>query len=205
MFARVMRQLVFGTRAARNAVLDARYGKPVIGSELTRFEADGATDMVNSDWGALGKVFGGRIRPDDVLVDLGCGRGRVLNYWLSSHPDNRIVGVEIDPGLAGRTAARLQRWPQVEIIYGSAVDKVPTDASVLFLFNPFERWVLEALIERLEGDEYRDDLRLFYYNPKFVDVFDGRPGWSVESVDLGGGRWAPYSKLAIIERSGPAS
>ena len=53
----------------------------------------------SAHYGYLGKLFSNEnvpIRPDDVLVDVGSGKGRVLNFWLQKGLRNRIVGIEID-------------------------------------------------------------------------------------------------------------
>ena len=88
MFSRLLRKI-------RNAALDFRFGAFVGGKiEESAFSAEGANAPGNSDYEVLAQVFDGRISLNDVLVDIGCGRGRVLNYWLSLGLGNRIYGLE---------------------------------------------------------------------------------------------------------------
>jgi len=74
-----------GREAIRNIVIDWKYGGYCGGRTLTRFPETGAHTTVSTDYYELEKVFGHQgvsVRSNDVLVDLGCGKGRILNYWL---------------------------------------------------------------------------------------------------------------------------
>ncbi|MDO5371691.1 precorrin-6y C5,15-methyltransferase (decarboxylating) subunit CbiE, partial [Paracoccus sp. (in: a-proteobacteria)] len=66
-------------------------------------------------------------RPGELLWDLGAGSGSVGIEWLLSHPRNRALGVERDPGRAARarTNARSLGVPQFEIREGSALELMP--------------------------------------------------------------------------------
>jgi len=48
-----------------------------------------------------------RFGPADVIVDVGCGKGRSLNWLIDHFPANAIYGIELDPELcaANRQAA----------------------------------------------------------------------------------------------------
>jgi precorrin-6B methylase 2 len=176
MFSRLLRKI-------RNAALDFRFGAFVGGKiEESEFSAEGANAPGNSDYEVLAQVFDCRISPDDVLVDVGCGRGRVLNYWLSLGLRNRIYGLEIDHDIALKAARRLRRWPNVSILCGDATRLVPQDASVLYLFNPFQ----EPVIKRFEeAVRHLPRLRLIvYYSPVHAEVFQSISNWSVEFVPV---------------------
>ena len=77
-------------RLARNAAIDTRFGWP-LGAVYLRKESQ------NSDYRLLEETFHNRIRDGEVLVDVGCGAGRVLNHWLRDSPNARIYGLESDP------------------------------------------------------------------------------------------------------------
>ena len=49
------------------------------------------------------------VGPNDTIVDVGCGKGRSLNWLIDRFPGNPIVGIELDPELCTQTARRLQR------------------------------------------------------------------------------------------------
>jgi len=139
----------------------------------------------------------------DVLVDIGAGRGRVLNYWLRAFPHNQIIGLEADATLARAVARRLRkRAPRCSVIHGIAPEDVPLTGSVYFMYNPFAADILEAVVDRLITHVPEDvDLRILYYNPKHLAAVDTHPRLTIDVTELGGGRIAPYDELAVLRRT----
>ena len=194
-----LRALVYLPRALRNAVIDLRWGAPLASGWLRPGRASVAHQ--NSDHVALRRIFRHRVRAGDVLVDIGCGRGRVLNHWLSYHPHHRMVGVEMDVELADRTARRLRGQPQCSVIAGDAIELLPTDGTLFFMYNPFGVSEVDALRARLEAlPAGNPAVRVLYHHPKHLEVFKGSHRWQIERLSLGGGRIAPYDELAVIDR-----
>jgi hypothetical protein len=170
-----------GMRLARNLLTDFRYGRFLGGIEETRFRSQGAHATVNSDYQVLHQLFRGRIRDNDVLVDVGCGRGRVLNYWLSIGLSNRIIGLELDPNIAAQTGARLARYRNVQVIAGDALLNLPADGTLFYMYNPFAESLVRLFAERcaeLYGEE--PSVRFFYANPEFGRVFAQNPRWRID-------------------------
>ena len=125
-----------------------------------------------------------KVVPSDVFVDVGCGKGRVINYWLMNGYKNRIVGVELDPEIAELSRHRLRRFPNVEIIAGDINENIPDYASIFWLFNPFNEQIMMIFKRRLEERFLqRGNVKLLYYNCHQVRVFCDDPNWAV--TDLG--------------------
>jgi SAM-dependent methyltransferase len=125
-------------KAARNAVRDLRYGKPLGGTIRTKYAHLGANDVGNADYEDLALLFADvPVGPDDVIVDVGCGKGRSLNWFLERYPANRIVGIELDPDICADTAKRLRKHERVTVVCGDATAMLPDDGTVFYLFNPF--------------------------------------------------------------------
>jgi SAM-dependent methyltransferase len=171
-----------GIRLLRNAHLDLRYARRFLGGvHKTAFADVGVEDTANTDYAALPPMFEGKIRPDDVLVDVGCGKGRVMIWWLSQGYDNSIVGLELDPSVAADTRRRLQRYPNVRVIAGDAIANLPPEGTVFYLFNPFKAPLVSRFKDQLSRVVKRPaDLRIFYYNCVHLDVFLGDRAWTVE-------------------------
>ncbi len=133
----------------------------------------------------LPKLFNERngtaIKSSDVLVDVGCGRGRVINWWLSLGLGNKIVGIEMEDRFAAEAAARLAPYPNVRIIQGNALEHIPPDGTIFYLFNPFGREVLAAYKDRLI-DVFGAglDVTIVYHFACHADVFENDPRWVVE-------------------------
>jgi SAM-dependent methyltransferase len=114
------------------------------------------------------------IQPHDVFVDYGAGLGRTLAL-AAEYPFARIVGVEIAPALAAAARANLSRAlpaarrATVEVWEGDAAHyRLPADATVLYVYNPFHgavlRRVLAEIGRSLEAAPRR--LRVVFNNPR---------------------------------------
>jgi SAM-dependent methyltransferase len=175
----------FGTELVRNYVIDRRYGGSCAGSAPTAFGELGAYGTSSVDYWQLYRIFspenGLRITPEDVLVDVGCGKGRVLNHWLELGLGNRIVGIELDERFATFAARRLAGHSNVEVICGDALEMLPADGTVFFLFNPFGPEALARFAERIADTSVaRERLVVIYYFAMHVHVFERDPRFVVE-------------------------
>ncbi len=184
------------TWALRTVWLDLRLGGYAGGRRPSRFHHLQSTDVQSMGYRGIDDAMGGvDLSDQDVLTDIGCGRGRVLNYWLSRERPNRIVGVELDPDVAARTAHRLRRFPQVQIVTGDAVALTPADATVCFLFNPFGGSVVRRWHDAVLARSTRDRLTVVYVHPLHLDVFRASKRWDIR-VKPGVG----FGQVAIADR-----
>jgi hypothetical protein len=178
-----------GARTLQNLVTDVRFGGWAGGIVASPFAAQGASRVQSTDYAALARLHARndiRIGQADVLVDVGCGRGRVINWWLSRGLRNGMVGLELVPAVAGATAARLRPYLNVEIRCGDAVELLPPEGTFFYLYNPFDAQVMrrfaDALLARAERPA---DVRVLYFNCRHVDVFRADPRWRVQLLDSG--------------------
>jgi SAM-dependent methyltransferase len=124
------------------------------------------------------------VRPADVLVDVGCGKGRATNWFLSRYPKNRIIGIELDPEVCARTRRRLKRYRNVSIICDEVTAAIPANGTVFYLFNPFDDVVMRRFRDALVSARSAAPIgtTVVYYNSKFLDVFSEDPRFSVAAV-----------------------
>jgi hypothetical protein len=186
------RRLIFvktklGLEPIRNYLFDRRYGDWCGGTFRSSFDSLGMYGTSSADYSMLPKLFNERngtvIRREDVLVDVGCGRGRVINWWLSLGLGNKIVGIELEQRWAKEAEARLARFPNVTIVHGSVLDCLPPDGTVFYLFNPFGAEVMEEFKERLlEVLGPRAAFILVYYFSMHQRVFEHDRRFTVEPV-----------------------
>lgn len=111
---------------------------------------------------------------NDVFVDIGSGKGRVLVQAARHYRFKRVIGVELSPELSAlarrnieRNRSRL-RCPDVTVEVCDAIEwEVPRDLSVAYLFNPCNGDVFARLLDRLVEAVARRGrpLRLIYVNP----------------------------------------
>jgi hypothetical protein len=176
-----------GINHVRNYVTDMRYGGFAGGGSGSSHEDAGMLGFTAVDYAQLEKVFSRRngleIRPEDVLVDVGTGKGRVINWWLGRGLDNRIFGLELEHDLAELARRRLARWPNVTILQGDALGNLPPDATLIWMFNPFWAEVVARFRERLvEVYGEGSTVRIVYFMPLFVQEFADDPRFVVEPI-----------------------
>jgi SAM-dependent methyltransferase len=172
------------TWVARNMAMDLRFGGCLAGTLESRFRDRGAADVTNSQYSVLPHIFAGRIGPHDVLVDVGCGKGRVINWWLSQGLRNRMVGIELDPEVASAAASRLRRFANVSIVNEDATVWLPDDATLAYMYSPFNAATMARFKEHVAERFAGKDITLLYWNPQFVDAFFDDPRFSTHMVDL---------------------
>jgi SAM-dependent methyltransferase len=180
-------------KIARNFVRDMRYGRPLGGTVRTRYAHLGACDIGNADYDDLAIIFSHvEVTPDDVLVDVGCGKGRSTNWFLSRYPRNTIYAIELDPDFYAATAKRLRRHTRVKMLCGDATALLPAEGTIFYLFNPFNESVMtrfiDALLELKSGEPKPGaaggrPTKVVYYNYKFLDLYRDNPRFEVETVE----------------------
>jgi SAM-dependent methyltransferase len=130
--------------------------------ELEHFHSERVTYQP-SDWRWLRRALpASEVKPGDVFVDFGCGKGRVL-LCAAEYPFARVIGVEISPRLseiARRNVARARERSRlgcqdIEIVTSDVVDFVPPDEMThAYFYYPFvgetRRRVLESITASLE-------------------------------------------------------
>jgi Methyltransferase domain len=184
MLNRVRHPVKEAARLIRNLTIDLRYGGFLGGAITSRHP--GATAVGSTDYGVMPQLFAGRITPTDVLVDFGCGKGRVINWWLDQGYKNKIIGMELVEDVAERTRQRLRRFPNVTIVTGDAIENLPPEGTLFYLANPISSAaILERFKDRLydlSGHERR--ISVIYFAPVLLRVFKGDPHWYTEIFDV---------------------
>ena len=120
------------------------------------------------------------------FVDLGSGKGRAL-LLAARYPFARIIGVEFAEELhraAMANAARLPGETRIELVQGDAAAyALPAGPLVVYLFNPFDRPLMQA-VAQAALQSWRDDRRPFrviYSNPVLAECWT-EAGWSTAAT-----------------------
>jgi SAM-dependent methyltransferase len=187
------RALVRGfNRHVLDRALNVETATPVA---LAQFGLD-ASDRVHYEaggWLDLPRVLHpGEITPEDVFLDLGSGKGRIV-LQATQYRFARVIGVEISEDLtliARRNVASCRlstRCGAVELVHSDALDyTIPDDVSVVYLFNPFRGATFAGVLRRLEEsvDRHPRTLRVIYRNAHHHDDLVGR-GFRLERTSPG--------------------
>lgn len=173
-------------RFIKNQMLDIYYlGVPVCFSEKTKYSTLGAHDIGYTGYRVIKYIFNNSytIVPNDVLVDVGCAKGRILGYWLKHFKDNKIIGIELDEPAAQKAQKLFSKNKNVTVIHGNIIDSDIEDATVFYLFNSFNREVIKQFKQKLLKNYYGvNDITVIYYNCTFIDEFKEDPTWYVEDI-----------------------
>jgi SAM-dependent methyltransferase len=148
--------------------------------------AAGRTFYVGSQAGVVRRALALVRDPQTtVLLDLGCGKGRVLAIG-SEFPFREIVGVELAETLAviaEQNMAIVRRsFPErspIRVVNGDAgAFPLPDAALAIFLFHPFGEATMRRLAARIDEAiaTRAHAVTVIYYNPVYGAVFDSMPG-----------------------------
>jgi predicted RNA methylase len=96
----------------------------------------------------------------DVVVDLGCGEGRVLLYGALATAA-RFVGIEIVASrvLATRQAAA-RLGVDIDLVHGNVLDHDFAHGTVFYMFRPFSVETEQAVIAALSRQAVRRSIRV---------------------------------------------
>ncbi len=134
------------------------------------------------------------ISKKDLLIDFGCGKGRV-DFFFSSNTKCKSIGIEFskilyDRAIKNKESSNLNR---VEFINIDAKDyQIPDDASRFYFFNPFSIDVLKIVLKRI-NESYKKTKReilLFFYYPskQYIELLNEEKGYilkdKISTMDL---------------------
>lgn len=112
----------------------------------------------------------GYIRKGNILLDYGCGKGRV-DFFLSYQTRCKSIGIEYDERIYEK-AAENKKYAvssgRVEIELANAEEfAVPETADCMYFFNPFSVEILRKVMARILESYYAEPRRiqLFFYYP----------------------------------------
>ncbi|MEE0935506.1 MAG: class I SAM-dependent methyltransferase [Methanobrevibacter sp.] len=109
------------------------------------------------------------LKKDDVIVDYGCGKGRIC-FFINSQVGCRIIGIDHSERLLEIARENLESYgngADIDFVNSKAEDYVPDGANCLYFFNPFSSHVFQEVLRRI-GESYgrnpREILIFFYYS-----------------------------------------
>ena len=115
-------------------------------------------------------VESGFFGEDDVLLDYGCGKGRV-GFFLSYRARMRTIGIEYDKriyenALENRKSTISRMKPDF-VLTRAEEYAVPADVNRCYFFNPFSVEILRKVMARIIESWYENprEIFLFFYYP----------------------------------------
>ena len=112
----------------------------------------------------------GLIEKEDVLLDYGCGKGRV-DFFLSYRKLAKTIGIEYDEHIYQSALDNLKhvisRVKPRFVLTRAEEYQVPPDVNRCYFFNPFSAEILHKVMARIMASYYEDprEIFLFFYYP----------------------------------------
>ena len=170
--------------------LDSAKDKKICGVSLVKYvpskfrESMGATGSQSTRYWMLDAILRGEeFTADDSLFDVGCGKGRVLAYLISRKYPCKVTGIELNEEVAQFAKNWTDKYPNAEIINGSAFDVDYNDYTVLFMGRPFELETFEKFIVKLESI-MKHPIKVYSWYDQACHFLDDRKGWKLEKRNL---------------------
>ena len=112
----------------------------------------------------------GLVREGDVVLDYGCGKGRV-DFFLSYRSSINTIGIEYDERIY-RGAVENQKTTALRgktefVLARAETYEVPAEVNRCYFFNPFSVEILHKVLARIIESYYEvpREVRLFFYYP----------------------------------------
>lgn len=107
---------------------------------------------------------------DNVLLDYGCGKGRV-GFYLSNRTRLKAIGIEYDERIyrmAMENKKTASQKTNVELLNVKAEEYEPSEnVDRIYFFNPFSLEILQKVMPKLINSYYASprEMLLFFYYP----------------------------------------
>lgn len=111
----------------------------------------------------------GLIGKENVVLDYGCGKGRV-DFFLAHQTKARTIGIEYDAHIY-RAALENQKSCKAEaefVLSRAEAYEVPAEVDRCYFFNPFSVEILHKVMARILESYYASprEILLFFYYPE---------------------------------------
>jgi hypothetical protein len=128
------------------------------------------------------------LKPDDVLYDIGCGKGRILCV-AARQKMKQVIGVELLDELcqaARKNAGQLRgKQTPITVICNDAAQVDYPDGTVFIFFSPFGRATMSAVLTKLRQSFLSNPrrIRIAYYRAICDDLLELEP-WLERSASF---------------------
>jgi len=112
----------------------------------------------------------GLVRKNDVILDYGCGKGRV-DFFLSYQIRAKTIGIEYDDRIYAAAVDNEKTASSANFVSFLLQDaeeyEVPLEVNIIYFFNPFSIEILQKVMARITSSYYLKPRRmlLFFYYP----------------------------------------
>ena len=111
----------------------------------------------------------GYINEQNILLDYGCGKGRV-SFFLHHKLGCETIGLEYDKSIFRQALENLDQYgntDKIKFLCENAAEYEVKNADCFYFFNPFSVKILHSVIGRILESYYENPrpMRFFFYYP----------------------------------------
>lgn len=160
--------------------MNVKTGMPVFFSHARGINRDAFDFETNAHSTIIKAIRLLRLGPSDVVVVLGCGRGRAACHFARQYI-RKVIGIELEPQLcdvARKNGESLRgRRAEIEILNIDAASADISEGTVFFMFNPFGERTLRMVLKNIEAtrDITSEPITIIYARPLYDYVFNEFP------------------------------
>ena len=115
-----------------------------------------------------------------MLLDVGCGTGRFLAYFLQMGYPGKAVGLELDEDIAERCRNWSRSFRNVTVYSGNVLELGLLSYSIFYLFNPFDDTTLVLFLRKVEA-EATGPVTVCHMSDNGCDsFFEKERGWTLQ-------------------------
>lgn len=121
-----------------------------------------------------------KLNADDVFIDLGCGKGRVI-FLTAKERLKKVIGIELNPEHARAAKANLVNFIKrslgntaIEIVQGDVADFDLKEGTVFYMYNPFDLAIMIKILDKIKQSLVVNPrkIRIVYTNPIYSDFLN---------------------------------
>lgn len=143
-----------------------------------------ATGSESARYWTLEKVFRDvNFSPDDKLIDVGCGKGRVLAFLEKNKFPGQLYGIELNPIVAEYAQSWANKYNNINIFSGDAFGINYDDYTVIMMCRPFLEDMYLTFLDKLEADVTHPITVILYVDNYMAKHVADRSGWSMIKKD----------------------
>ena len=168
---------------------DSRMDKRICGQSLGKYVPSifrddkngiGGTGSQSTHYVMLRRIFSHiEWKPTDIILDVGCGKGRVLAFLVKEKCPCPVYGIEHNQEVAKIATTWATRYEQVHIIVGDALQLDYNPFTILSLARSFLPKTFLAFVKRLEETLTHPVTLIYWYDQESGYLLKNRPGWEM--------------------------
>lgn len=107
------------------------------------------------------------LNKEDILVDYGCGKGRI-SFFINNQVGCKVIGVDHSERLLLMAKQNLESYGDngdIIFVHAKAEEFVPDEANCFYFFNPFSTKIFRQVLRRIEESIQRNprEIYIFFY------------------------------------------